>query len=127
MGLLLLLLFFVVTVFLLILFIHEFIYFYLHYLFMKCLFLDYLSSIYYYHNIYTNNNNNYNYTNKEWHMLGLLTFLDPPRLDTKETIHRAMAFGVEVKMITGCCCCCYYQYHIINAIIYHIINAIIKL
>lgn len=37
----------------------------------------------------------------EWHMLGLLTFLDPPRLDTKETIHRAMAYGVEVKMITG--------------------------
>jgi H+-transporting ATPase len=39
--------------------------------------------------------------NGEWHMLGLLTFLDPPRLDTKETIHRAMAYGVEVKMITG--------------------------
>lgn len=39
--------------------------------------------------------------NGDWHMLGLLTFLDPPRLDTKETIHRAMAYGVEVKMITG--------------------------
>jgi len=37
----------------------------------------------------------------EWEMLGLLTFLDPPRHDTKETIHRAMAYGVEVKMITG--------------------------
>jgi len=37
----------------------------------------------------------------EWHMLGLLTFLDPPRADTKETIHRAISYGVEVKMITG--------------------------
>ena len=37
----------------------------------------------------------------EWEMLGLLTFLDPPRHDTKETIHRAIAYGVEVKMITG--------------------------
>jgi len=37
----------------------------------------------------------------EWEMLGLLTFLDPPRHDTKETIHRAISFGVEVKMITG--------------------------
>lgn len=37
----------------------------------------------------------------KWELLGLLTFLDPPRHDTKETIHRAMAFGVEVKMITG--------------------------
>ena len=37
----------------------------------------------------------------EWQMLGLLTFLDPPRHDTKETIFRAMQYGVEVKMITG--------------------------
>ncbi|GFR41407.1 hypothetical protein Agub_g2090 [Astrephomene gubernaculifera] len=37
----------------------------------------------------------------EWHMAGLLTFLDPPRPDTKDTIHKAMAFGVDVKMITG--------------------------
>ena len=37
----------------------------------------------------------------EWEILGLLTFLDPPRHDTKETIHRAMSYGVEVKMITG--------------------------
>lgn len=36
-----------------------------------------------------------------WQFLGILTFLDPPRPDTKETIHRAMAFGVDVKMITG--------------------------
>ena len=39
--------------------------------------------------------------NGEWKMLGLLTFLDPPRHDTKDTIHRAMSYGVEVKMITG--------------------------
>eukprot|EP01038_Epipyxis_sp_PR26KG_P012711 gene12711-17047_t len=39
--------------------------------------------------------------NGEWHMLGLLTFLDPPRFDTKETIARALHYGVEVKMITG--------------------------
>jgi hypothetical protein len=31
----------------------------------------------------------------------LLTFLDPPRPDTKETIHRAYDYGVDVKMITG--------------------------
>jgi len=37
----------------------------------------------------------------QWQMVGLLTFLDPPREDTKATIHRSMAFGVEVKMITG--------------------------
>ena len=36
-----------------------------------------------------------------WRMLGLLTFLDPPRPDTKDTIDRARAFGVAVKMITG--------------------------
>jgi len=37
----------------------------------------------------------------EWELLGLLTFLDPPRSDTKETIRRATEFGVETKMITG--------------------------
>jgi H+-transporting ATPase len=31
----------------------------------------------------------------------LITFLDPPRPDTKETIHRAYENGVDVKMITG--------------------------
>ncbi|KAM3568012.1 hypothetical protein VYU27_009855, partial [Nannochloropsis oceanica] len=36
-----------------------------------------------------------------WEMVGLLTFLDPPRPDTKDTIDRARGFGVEVKMITG--------------------------
>lgn len=37
----------------------------------------------------------------DWHMLGMLTFLDPPRHDTKETIEKAMELGVDVKMITG--------------------------
>jgi H+-transporting ATPase len=42
-------------------------------------------------------------TNSEgkWQMLGLLTFLDPPRPDTKETIDTAKKYGVQVKMITG--------------------------
>jgi H+-transporting ATPase len=34
-------------------------------------------------------------------MLGLLTFLDPPRPDTVETIDDARRYGVAVKMITG--------------------------
>jgi H+-transporting ATPase len=37
----------------------------------------------------------------QWEMLGLLTFLDPPRPDTKETIAQAHNYGVAVKMITG--------------------------
>jgi H+-transporting ATPase len=37
----------------------------------------------------------------DWEMLGLLTFLDPPRLDTKQTIEDAHKYGVAVKMITG--------------------------
>lgn len=36
-----------------------------------------------------------------WKMLGILTFLDPPRPDTKETILQCKDFGVSVKMITG--------------------------
>ncbi len=39
--------------------------------------------------------------NGEWVMLGLLTFLDPPRKDTLKTISDAKAYGVAVKMITG--------------------------
>eukprot|EP01041_Mallomonas_annulata_P003588 gene3588-7132_t len=39
--------------------------------------------------------------NGKWNMLGLLTFLDPPRSDTKQTIEDARANGVAVKMITG--------------------------
>jgi H+-transporting ATPase len=37
----------------------------------------------------------------EWKMMGLLTFLDPPRPDTKATIHEAVQYGIDVKMITG--------------------------
>jgi len=37
----------------------------------------------------------------EWEILGLLSFLDPPRLDTLQTIKDANAHGVMVKMITG--------------------------
>jgi len=37
----------------------------------------------------------------EWRMAGLLTFLDPPRPDTKQTIIDANHYGVNVKMITG--------------------------
>merc|ERR1711975_102529 len=36
-----------------------------------------------------------------WRMLGMLTFLDPPRPDTKETVRLAKVYGVAVKMITG--------------------------
>jgi H+-transporting ATPase len=36
-----------------------------------------------------------------WRMQGLLTFLDPPRPDTKQTIADALRYGVAVKMITG--------------------------
>jgi H+-transporting ATPase len=41
----------------------------------------------------------------EWQMIGLLTFLDPPRLDTKETIQHTRNHGVQVKMITGTTSC----------------------
>ncbi|GAB5589001.1 hypothetical protein Unana1_03901 [Umbelopsis nana] len=34
-------------------------------------------------------------------LVGLLPIYDPPRSDTKETIDRAIALGVQVKMITG--------------------------
>ncbi len=37
----------------------------------------------------------------EWVMLGILTFLDPPRPDTWQTIQDAKKYGVIVKMITG--------------------------
>jgi P-type E1-E2 ATPase len=37
----------------------------------------------------------------EWIFLGLLTFLDPPRPDTLQTIEDARRYGVAVKMITG--------------------------
>lgn len=37
----------------------------------------------------------------EWQMLGILTFLDPPRPDTLQTLQDAKKYGVAVKMITG--------------------------
>jgi H+-transporting ATPase len=37
----------------------------------------------------------------EWQLMGMLTFLDPPRPDTKETLRLAKEFGIDVKMITG--------------------------
>lgn len=37
----------------------------------------------------------------KWMFLGILTFLDPPRPDAKDTIESCRRFGVEVKMITG--------------------------
>ena len=36
-----------------------------------------------------------------WFMMGILTFLDPPRPDTKVTIENSKKFGVDVKMVTG--------------------------
>ena len=33
--------------------------------------------------------------------MGLLTFLDPPRPDTRQTIEAAHGLGVGVKMVTG--------------------------
>jgi H+-transporting ATPase len=39
--------------------------------------------------------------NAKWNITGLLTFLDPPRDDTKETIRRSQGYGVPVRMITG--------------------------
>merc|ERR1719311_274353 len=41
------------------------------------------------------------FENDEWYMLGILTFLDPPRPDTKATIANANKYGVDVKMVTG--------------------------
>lgn len=37
----------------------------------------------------------------DWVLLGLLTFLDPPRPDTLQTILDSKKYGVAVKMITG--------------------------
>jgi H+-transporting ATPase len=38
---------------------------------------------------------------KSWNFLGILSMLDPPRDDSKETIRRAKEHGLEVKMVTG--------------------------
>ena len=37
----------------------------------------------------------------QWHMLGLLTFLDPPRPDTKATLETALHYGVQTRMVTA--------------------------
>ncbi len=37
----------------------------------------------------------------KWKFLGILTFSDPPRRDTKFTIDKCHHYGVRVKMITG--------------------------
>src|SRR5580700_2527919 len=36
-----------------------------------------------------------------WAFQGILSLLDPPRPDSKNTIARARAYGVKVKMVTG--------------------------
>lgn len=38
----------------------------------------------------------------QWHMLGLLTFLDPPRPDTKATLETALYYGVQTRMVSPC-------------------------
>jgi H+-transporting ATPase len=38
---------------------------------------------------------------EQWELLGILTFLDPPRQDTRATIEKAYEYGIDVKMITG--------------------------
>ena len=38
---------------------------------------------------------------KGLNMLGVLTFLDPPRPDTKYTLDMARKYGIHIKMITG--------------------------
>lgn len=37
----------------------------------------------------------------EWHMVGMISLLDPPRPDSADTVARCLANGVQVKMITG--------------------------
>lgn len=38
---------------------------------------------------------------KTWTLLGLLPILDPPRPDAADTIAKAKALGIDVKMVTG--------------------------
>jgi H+-transporting ATPase len=38
---------------------------------------------------------------EDWRFLGFIPLYDPPRVDSKETISRAEAYGVRVKMVTG--------------------------
>jgi H+-transporting ATPase len=37
----------------------------------------------------------------KWHFLGILPLYDPPRDDSKATIHSAREMGLDVKMVTG--------------------------
>ena len=37
----------------------------------------------------------------DWVFLGVLSLFDPPREDTKDTIHKAISMGIQVKMVTG--------------------------
>jgi H+-transporting ATPase len=37
----------------------------------------------------------------EWRLMGILSLYDPPRQDAAETIQRAKAHGIAVKMVTG--------------------------
>jgi magnesium-transporting ATPase (P-type) len=37
----------------------------------------------------------------KWELVGFISFLDPPRPDTQETIHKCKNLGVKIKMITG--------------------------
>jgi len=36
-----------------------------------------------------------------WTFAGVISLFDPPRVDTKETLERARAMGITVKMVTG--------------------------
>ena len=36
-----------------------------------------------------------------WDFIGLIPLFDPPRHDTKETIHNCIQKGIMVKMVTG--------------------------
>lgn len=37
----------------------------------------------------------------EWHLIGMISLLDPPRPDSAETVKKCHEYGVSVKMITG--------------------------
>jgi len=37
----------------------------------------------------------------DWTFVGVLSLFDPPRADTKETLEKARAMGIAVKMVTG--------------------------
>jgi len=38
---------------------------------------------------------------EQWQFLGIISLFDPPREDSAETIQRAAAYGVQIKMVTG--------------------------